>query len=73
MNIYVVDRIEEGFAVCENKNGRQLDLEISHFKDLKNIKQGDVVVEENGTYRISQELTKERRKKIIDLQNDLWE
>lgn len=73
MNIYVVDRIEEGYAVCENENGDSLDLQINLFKELKNVKQGDVVVEENGVYSISEKLTQERRKKIISLQNDLWE
>ena len=73
MNIYVVDRIEEGYAVCENENGDSLDLQINLFKELKNVKQGDVVVEENGAYSISEKLTQERRKKIISLQNDLWE
>lgn len=70
MKIYITDRIESGIAVCEDGDGGKFQFSADTLPELK---EGDVVVLEDGKLHIDKKLTEERRKKIISLQNDLWE
>jgi hypothetical protein len=67
---YIVDRIESGYAVCELESGRFSDLPLN---EIPKVKAGDVLVERNGKIIVDETATEERRRKIISLQNDLWE
>lgn len=67
---YIVDRIECGYAVCETENGSFSDIPLN---ELPKVKAGDVLAEKNGRLTVDKSATEERRKKIISLQNDLWE
>ena len=60
---YTVDRIESGYAVCELENGSFSDIPLN---EIPPVKEGDVLV-------VDEKAAEERRKKIIALQNDLWE
>lgn len=66
----IVDRIEDGFAVIETDNGR---IEVSRSSLADGVKEGDVVLFENGVYRKDVEATEKRKQEIIRLQNSLWE
>lgn len=66
----IIDRIEDGIAVIENENTR---FEVSAEMLAENVKEGDVVVSENGLYIKDENATAIRRDEIIKLQNDLWE
>lgn len=66
----IVDRISEGIAVIEDDEKR---FEIPAEKLAENIREGDVVVLQNDIYVKDENSTDERRKKIIELQNNLWE
>ena len=70
MNRLIVDRIEENIIVCENEKGDKVEIDRSV---LEKVKDGDCIKEENGVYTVDKLYTEERRKKIIALQNDLWE
>ena len=70
MKIYMTDRIENGIAVCQSEKGERIEIPT---EIVRGINEGDVIVEENGEFRIDKQLTDERRKKIIELQNNLWE
>ena len=66
---YIIDRLEEGIAVCEN----ELKKLISIPKDLlpDGLKEGDVLEEQEGRFLRDEQGTearrKEMRKKLMDL------
>ena len=66
----IIDRIEEGTAVIEDGNSR---FEVPAEMLGRNVKEGDVVVSENGLYIKDENASAARRDEIIKLQNDLWE
>ena len=65
-----VDRIENGIAVCEDENGRQLRLTQQQLDG--NVCEGDVLIQRGERYRGSRRLTLERRKQLSSLQNRLF-
>lgn len=67
---YIVDRIESGYAVCQTENGSFSDIPLN---ELPKVKSGDILIEKNGRIVVDKSATEEKRKKIISLQNDLWE
>ena len=66
---YIIDRLEEGIAVCEN----ELKKLISIPKDLlpDGLKEGDVLEEQEGRFLRDEQGTearrKEMRKKLMDM------
>ena len=58
MEKYIIDRFLENFAVLEKESGGTIDV---RRELLCGAKEGDVVVFDNGTYRIDEELTEKRR------------
>ena len=58
----IIDRFEGNLALCE----KEAQLPIG-------VKEGDVLVEENGSFSVDTEATYQRREKIAQLMNDLWE
>ena len=66
----IVDRITEGIAVIEDGENR---FEVPAENLAENIREGDVVELIDGIYVKNKNATEERRKKIIELQNNLWE
>ncbi|MDR2204489.1 MAG: DUF3006 domain-containing protein [Nitrososphaerota archaeon] len=56
----IVDRIENGFAVCEFNGNLLKDVPLTKISG--NVQEGDVLIEEkNGTYIIDVATTKQRR------------
>lgn len=66
----IVDRIEENTAVIEDGDVR---FEVPREALGSDVKEGDVVVLQNEKYIRDENGTEERRKKIIEMQNNLWE
>ena len=66
----IIDRIEDGIAVIEDGNSR---FEIPAEMLGENIREGDVVIPENGLYIKDENASNQRRDEIIKLQDDLWE
>lgn len=67
--ILVVDRIENGYAVCETEQGEKKDIPLDKTLDIS---EGDVLVLKNGVYIPDKDKTEARRKRILALQEDLW-
>lgn len=65
----IIDRFEGKMAVVEI-DGRIQDIPRDQLPDK--VKEGDVIVEENGAYLIDKEETKRRRKEIEKLTKNLW-
>ncbi len=71
---YAVDRIEDDIIVLENLDNNKIE---NISKDvLPNVKEGDIVILENGIYRVDTEEGKKRRKtiktKMDRLRSDEW-
>lgn len=67
MERFIVDRIEEGIAVCENENGQRVNIQ----NPPQNCKEGDCLEFDGTVYTINHELTQKRRDSIISLFNRL--
>ena len=67
--IFIVDRIENGYAVCETEQGGKKDIPLTKTKDVH---EGDVIILKDGVYIPDKDKTEARRKRILALQEDLW-
>ena len=71
IEIFTVDRIEEGIVVLENRTTQEItNISISELPN--EIKTGDILKKVNGKYFIDEEETKSVEKRIEDKMNDLW-
>lgn len=61
MEKYIIDRIEGDTAVLECENGSMTDISAALIESCH---EGDVVIHENGVWRVDEALT-EQRKEII--------
>lgn len=68
---YIIDRLEEGIAVCEN----ELKKLISIPKDLlpDGLKEGDVLEEQEGRFLRDEQGTEARRKEMHKKLMDLFD
>ena len=67
--ILIVDRIENGYAVCETEQGEKKDIPLSETKDVH---EGDVLILKDSVDIPDQDKPEARRKRILALQEDLW-
>jgi hypothetical protein len=67
---YIVDRIEEKYAVVEKENGDMYrilkDSIRGEFKD------GDILINRGEYFEIDEAFTFNRRKEIEDITKDMW-
>ena len=70
MEKYIVDRFEGDFAVLEKETGGTIDVP---KKDILDAKEGDVLILENGIYKVSLEETKRRKELIAEKMRKLFE
>lgn len=69
--IFVIDRIENNIAVCENRStGKMTEIEISKLP--KDIKEGSVLKYENGEYKIDIEEQKNIEERIKEKMRNIW-
>ena len=69
MDIYKVDRIEEGIATVENSDGAMLHVSASRLPE--NSKSGDCLTFEKGMFYPAPEETQFQRKKIKNILDEL--
>lgn len=68
---YIVDRLEDGLAVCETEDKKQA---VFPLKDLpESLKEGDVLKELDGIFSRDEEETKRRREKMKERLMGLFE
>ncbi len=68
---YIIDRLEEGLAICETELRKCICVPVSHLP--KNIKEGDVLREEEGRFSLDSEETDKRRREMKKKLMDLFE
>lgn len=67
----VIDRIEEQYAICENRaTGDTFSIKKEYLPS--NIKEGDVIQKLDGVYKKDETKQKEIEKRIKDKMNQLW-
>ncbi len=66
----IVSNISEGIAVIEDG---EISFDIPAGALPESVREGDVILWENGEYIIDEKSIAERRDKIIEMQNNLWE
>ena len=67
---YSLDRIEGEYAVLIDENGIPENVPLSLLP--KESKEGSMLLKNEGGYLLDAEETKERRKKLFELQNSLF-
>ncbi len=68
---YIIDRLEEGLAICEPELRKRISVPLSHLP--KGIKEGDVLREEEGRFSLDSEETDKRRREMKKKLMDLFE
>ena len=71
MKKYILDRVEGNYAILESENGSMIEINIDNIDG--NFREGDILIKEGDKFTVSELLTKERRDKIKDMMNDMWE
>lgn len=71
MKKFIIDRIEETKAVLECENGDTVSLDIKSLP--KNVKEGDALYFEEGSYFLDADETAKRKEKIKNLMDKLFE
>jgi len=67
----IVDRIEEGIAVCEKDDLSRINIPLSDLPD--GTSEGSVIMkDDNGEYTLDRNQEAERRKRMLELQKNLF-
>lgn len=67
---YSVDRIEEGFAVCEAENGTFENIVLEKLPE--GVREGDILLLTEDGFSVLTNETEERRKRIAGLQKSIF-
>lgn len=68
----IVDRLEEGFAVCEKEDGSFVNIPLGQIVGA--VREGDLLVSlEKGGYQVDEAATKARREKMSKRQRSIFE
>lgn len=67
---YIIDRFEEGNAVCEQEDRSMVLISRSLLPSAA--KEGDVILYLNGVYQVDKEATLDRRKKTEEKRRKLF-
>lgn len=66
-----IDRFEGKYAVCEKEDLTMIDINIDLLPP--GAKEGDILIIDGDNIKIDEKKTKDRRKEMEKLLNDLWE
>lgn len=67
---YSVDRIEEKIAICEDDDGNVLKLNVDELP--QEIREGDIIEKKENGFVIDSDETQLRRKKMAELQRNIF-
>ena len=67
----IIDRFEGDFAVCENENRKMINIEKSKLP--KEAKEGSALIINGDKIEIDHIETENRRKRIKEMMDSLWE
>lgn len=67
---YVVDRLEEVYAVCESENRHTQNIPLYELPN--DIKEGDCIISIEGKFMIDEKEREKRKRRIHSKMNILW-
>ena len=67
---YIVDRTESGFAVCETEEMNVVNIPLDILP--VQVKEGSVLLFENGKYTLLPDEEEARKRRILSLQDDIF-
>ena len=70
--VYVIDRFEENYAVCENRETKQMS-NVNIYDLPKNVKEGDVLRYKNGEYFLDNNLRQTIEERIQEKTKNIFE
>ena len=68
--MYIIDRIENGVVVVETPHGF---INIDSSRILGEFREGSVLIKKGDTFLVDTRETQDRRRKLADLQNSLFD
>lgn len=68
---FIIDRIEEGFAVCEREDGTSVKIPLAEFPAP--VREGEHYIFSDGGFRRDEASEAEAKRRNIALQNALFE
>ncbi len=71
MKKYIIDRLEEYLAVCQDEEQKQVQIPRNQLP--KSLKEGDVLSENEGIFSVDLEETQARRERIRKKMMDLFQ
>ena len=66
----IVDRFEDEYVVCEDKNKKMINIKKNQIEGC--VKEGDILSNIKGKYIIDEKETINRKKHIEELTKNLW-
>ena len=69
----IVDRIENGILTCVNDNKSIITFNLTEYKIIDKIREGDSVYMKNNVIYVDYENTNENKKNIDKLCKDMWD
>ena len=70
--IYVIDRCEGKYAVCENRENQKM-KNVNIYELPENVKEGDVLKYKNGIYIVDDDLRQEIEERISNKVKNIFE
>ena len=70
MERYIVDRVEDGIAVLEKEDLTHIEIIVSEIG--YEVKEGNVLLFENGKFALDEVFEAERRRKIFEKQKNIF-
>lgn len=67
----IVNRIEGNLAVCEKSDKSMVDIELTKLP--VDVREGDILIEKDGNYKLDLTQTEKRKKRVQDFMEDLIE
>jgi len=67
---YIIDRIEGGLAVCEKEDGSLENISLRALP--RGVREGSVLISDNGAWTLDLQAENERRKRLFAKQEGLF-
>lgn len=68
---YIMDRIEENYAIIEKEDGDMYKISIENIKG--NFNEGDILISRGKYFEVDKEFTLNRKNDINDSMKNMWE
>lgn len=67
---YIIDRIEDKFAIVEKENGDMYKISVNSIRG--NFEEGDILINKDEYFEIDRSFTLNRKKEMNEIMKDMW-